>query len=251
MSNKCLKATGLLLQILVVLNLFCATAFNLQAEYFARYEYFPNFHYFSAPICVVGLLICIYCLLANKNKESKIWKILNSLPFLLVILGTLASGTITYTGEDSPSFIVVLIATFFLIPLSIGFFRKLGRNSLIGCIFLLYSPSLSYYSAHQWVQWNTLLFSEKIHEVEGWNFEVNSWKSFNLDLVKKGDVIIYNWSPFFRRFAIKSKERDYYGKGPESDVLYSVEKIKGKLLITNATHVKWNSSGETGVWPSR
>ena len=251
MTKKFLKASGWLLQILVTVNLCFATAFNLEAEYFARYEYFPNFHYFSAPICIVGLLICIYCLLANKNKESKIWKILNSLPFFLVILGTLGSGTITYTGEDSPSFIVVLTATFFLIPLSIGFFRKLGRNSLIGCIFLLYSPSLSYYSAQQWVQWNTALFSEKIHQVEGWNFEVSEWKWFSLDQVKKEDVIIYNWTPFFRRFAIKSKVRDSYGKGQDPETLYNVEEKKGKLLITHATHVKWNSSGETGVWPSR
>ena len=57
--------------------------------------------------------------------------------------------------------------------------------------------------------------------------------------------------PLFQRFAIKSKEKDHYGKGREPDILYSVEKIEGRLLITNATHVKWNSSGETGVWPSR
>lgn len=251
MAKKFLKASGWLLQILVIGNLCFATAFNLEAEYFARYEYFPNFHYFSAPICIVGLVICIYSFLANKNKESKRWKLLHSLPFLLIILGTVGSGSITYTGEDSPSFIVVLIATFFLFPLSIFFFRKLGRHSLSGCIFLLYSPSLSYYSAQQWVQWNTALFSEKIHEVEGWNFEVSEWKWFSLDEVKKQDVIIYNWTPFFRRFAIKSKMRDSYGKGQDPEILYNVEEIKGKLLITHATHVKWNSSGETGVWPSR
>ena len=251
MTKKFLKASGWLLQILVIVNLCFATTFNLEAEYFARYEYFPNFHYFSAPICIVGLVICIYCFLANKNKEAKIWKLLHSLPFLLIILGTVGSGSITYTGEDSPSFIVVLTATFFLFPLSIFFFRKLGRHSLIGCIFLLYSPSLSYYSAQQWVQWNTALFSEKIHKVEGWNFEVSEWKWFSLDEVKKEDVIIYNWTPFFRRFAIKSKMRDSYGKGQDPETLYNVEEIKGKLLITHATHVKWNSSGETGVWPSR
>jgi hypothetical protein len=95
------------------------------------------------------------------------------------------------------------------------------------------------------------LFSEKIYDVEGWNFEVNEWKWFCLDSVNKEDVIIYNWTPFFQRFAIKSKEKDYYGKGREPDILYSVEKIEGRLLVTHATHVKWNSSGETGVWPSR
>ena len=72
MPKKFLKASGWLLQILVIGNLYFATAFNLEAEYFARYEYFPNFHYFSTPICVVGLVICIYCFLANKNKEVKI-----------------------------------------------------------------------------------------------------------------------------------------------------------------------------------
>lgn len=251
MPNTFLKVFGWLLQILVIVNLSFATAFNLEAEYFTRYEYFPNFYYFSAPICIVGLVVCIYCFLANKNKEAKIWKLLHSLPFILIILGTVGSGSITYTGEDSPSFIVVLIATFFLFPLSIFFFRKLGRRALIGCIFLLYSPSLSYYSAQQWVQWNTALFCEKIHKVDGWNFEVNEWKWFSLDEVKKEDVIIYNWTPFFRRFAIKSKVRDSFGKGQDPDILYNVEEIKGKFLITHATHVKWNSSGETGVWPSR
>ena len=57
--------------------------------------------------------------------------------------------------------------------------------------------------------------------------------------------------PFFRRFAIKHPDYDPYGKGQNADILYSVEKIDGKLLITQATHVWWNSSGETGVWPSR
>lgn len=251
MPNTFLKVFGWLLQILVIVNLSFATAFNLEAEYFTKYEYFPNFYYFSAPICIVGLVVCIYCFLANKNKEAKIWKLLHSLPFILIILGTVGSGSITYTGEDSPSFIVVLIATFFLFPLSIFFFRKLGRRALIGCIFLLYSPSLSYYSAQQWVQWNTALFCEKIHKVDGWNFEVSEWKWFSLDEVKKEDVIIYNWTPFFRRFAIKSKVRDSFGKGQDPDILYNVEEIKGKFLITHATHVKWNSSGETGVWPSR
>tara|TARA_B100001248_G_C27372898_1_gene452629 strand:- start:803 stop:1342 length:540 start_codon:yes stop_codon:yes gene_type:complete len=103
----------------------------------------------------------------------------------------------------------------------------------------------------QWVQWNTALFCEKIHKVDGWNFEVSEWKWFSLDEVKKEDVIIYNWTPFFRRFAIKSKVRDSFGKGQDPDILYNVEEIKGKFLITHATHVKWNSSGETGVWPSR
>ena len=40
------------------------------------------------------------------------------------------------------------------------------------------------------------------------------------------------------------------GKSQRADILYSVENVNGKLLITNATHVLWNSSGETGVWPS-
>jgi hypothetical protein len=251
MPKKFLKASGWLLQILVIGNLCFATAFNLEAEYFARYEYFPNFHYFSTPICVVGLMICIYCFLANKNKDGTIWQTLHYLPFILITLGTLASGSITYTGEDSPSFWVILMNTSILVPVSVFFFWKLGKRSILGIFFLIYSPSLSYYSAQQWVQWNTALFSKKIYDIEGWNFEVNEWKWFCLDSVNKEDVIIYNWTPFFQRFAIKSKEKDYYGKGREPDILYSVEKIEGRLLVTHATHVKWNSSGETGVWPSR
>ena len=76
-------------------------------------------------------------------------------------------------------------------------------------------------------------------------------KWFCLNSVNKKDVIIYNWTPFFKDSPLKVREKDHYGKGHEPDILYSVEKIEGRLLITNATHKKWNSSGETGVWPSR
>ena len=132
MPKKFLKASGWLLQILVIGNLYFATAFNLEAEYFARYEYFPNFHYFSTPICVVGLMICIYCFLANKNKDGTNWQTLHYLPFILITLGTLASGSITYTGEDTPSFWVVLMNTSILVPVSVFFFWKLGKCSILG-----------------------------------------------------------------------------------------------------------------------
>ena len=44
--------------------------------------------------------------------------------------------------------------------------------------------------AQQWVIWNTKLFGDQIAKIEGWNFEVNAWKWFNLEEVKKEDVIV-------------------------------------------------------------
>ena len=249
--KKSLHYLRLILEVLILINLGFATAFNWQAESQANYEYFQDFHYFSAPICGFGTFLCILLFWTDKKKKEKPSNLLHFIPFIIITIGTLASGTITYTGEDSPSFWVILLVTIILLPVSIFFIWKMGRYSLIACFVLLYSPSLAYYSAQQWVLGNTQLFGDEISKIEGWNFEVDDWKWFNLEVVEKKHVIVYNWFPFFRRFAIKHADYDPYGKGQNADILYSVEKIDGKLLITQATHVWWNSSGETGVWPSR
>ena len=250
-QTKLLYSFFLGISLLLVVNLVYASAFHFKAEHSAQYEYLRNCYYFSAPICGLGTLLCIICLILNHWQSQPLARALNYLSFMIITIGTLLSGTITYTGEDSPSFVVVFLVTLALIPVSLFFIIKFGRSCFLSCFLLLYSPSLAYYSAQQWVIWNTKLFGDQIAKIEGWNFEVNAWKWFNLEEVKKEDVIVYNWTPLFRRFAIKESGEDYYGKGQNADVLYSVENVNGKLLITNATHVLWNSSGETGVWPSR
>ena len=250
-QTKLLYSFFLGIGLLLVVNLVYASAFNFKAEHSAQYEYLRNCYYFSTPICGLGTLLCIICLILNHRKAQHFARALNYLSFMIIAIGTLSSGAITYTGEDSPSFVVVFLVTLALIPVSLFFIIKFGRSCFLSCFLLLYSPSLAYYSAQQWVIWNTKLFGDQIAKIEGWNFEVNAWKWFNLEEVKKEDVIVYNWTPLFRRFAIKESGEDYYGKGKNADILYSVENVNGKLLITNATRVLWNSSGETGVWPSR
>lgn len=250
-QTKLLYSFFLGIGLLLVVNLVYASAFNFKAEHSAQYEYLRNCYYFSAPICGLGTLLCIICLILNHRQSQPLARALNYLSFIIITIGTLSSGAITYTGEDSPSFVVVFLVTLALIPVSLFFIIKFGRSCFLSCFLLLYSPSLAYYSAQQWVIWNTKLFGDQIAKIEGWNFEVNAWKWFNLEEVEKEDVIVYNWTPLFRRFAIKESGEDYYGKGKNADILYSVENVNGKLLITNATRVLWNSSGETGVWPSR
>ena len=250
-QTKLLYSFFLSISLLLVVNLVYASAFNFKAEHSAQYEYLRNCYYFSAPICGLGTLLCIICLILNHRQSQPLARALNYLSFIIITIGTLSSGAITYTGEDSPSFVVVFLVTLALIPVSLFFIIKFGRSCFLSCFLLLYSPSLAYYSAQQWVIWNTKLFGDQIAKIEGWNFEVNAWKWFNLEEVEKEDVIVYNWTPLFRRFAIKESGEDYYGKGKNADILYSVENVNGKLLITNATRVLWNSSGETGVWPSR
>ena len=250
-QTKLLYSFFLGISLLLVVNLVYASAFNFKAEHSAQYEYLRNCYYFSAPICGLGTLLCIICLILNHRQSQHFARALNYLSFMIIAIGTLSSGAITYTGEDSPSFVVVFLVTLALIPVSLFFIIKFGRSCFLSCFLLLYSPSLAYYSAQQWVIWNTKLFGDQIAKIEGWNFEVNAWKWFNLEEVEKEDVIVYNWTPLFRRFAIKESGEDYYGKGKNADILYSVENVNGKLLITNATRVLWNSSGETGVWPSR
>lgn len=250
-QTKLLYSFFLGIGLLLVVNLVYASAFNFKAEHSAQYEYLRNCYYFSAPICGLGTLLCIICLILNHRQSQPFARALNYLSFIIITIGTLSSGAITYTGEDSPSFVVVFLVTLALIPVSLFFIIKFGRSCFLSCFLLLYSPSLAYYSAEQWVIWNTKLFGDQIAKIEGWNFEVNTWKWFNLEEVEKEDVIVYNWTPLFRRFAIKESGEDYYGKGQNADILYNVENVNGKLLITNATHVLWNSSGETGVWPSR
>ena len=237
--------------LLLIVNLVYASAFHFKAEHSALYEYSLNCCYFSAPICGLGTLLCIICLILNHRQSKTLVRSLNYLSFMIIAIGTLSSGMITYIGEDAPSFMVVFLVTLALIPVSVFFIVKFGRSCFLSCFLLLYSPSLAYYSAQQWVIWNTKLFGDQIAKIEGWNFEVNAWKWFNLEEVKKEDVIVYNWTPLFRRFAIKESGEDYYGKGQKTDILYSVENVNEKLLITNATYVLLNSSGETGVWPSR
>jgi len=250
-QTKLLYSFFLSISLLLVVNLVYASAFNFKAEHSAQYEYLRNCYYFSAPICGLGTLLYIICLILNHWQSQPLARTLNYLSFMIITIGTLSSGAITYTGEDSPSFVVVFLVTLALIPVSLFFIIKFGRSYFLSCFLLLYSPSLAYYSAQQWVIWNTKLFGDQIAKIEGWNFEVNAWKWFNLEEVEKEDVIVYNWTPLFRRFAIKESGEDYYGKGKNADILYSVENVNGKLLITNATRVLWNSSGETGVWPSR
>ena len=250
-QTKLLYSFFLGIGLLLVVNLVYASAFNFKAEHSAQYEYLRNCYYFSTPICGLGTLLCIICLILNHRQSQPLARALNYLSFIIITIVTLSSGAITYTGEDSPSFVVVFLVTLALIPVSLFFIIKFGRPCFLSCFLLLYSPSLAYYSAQQWVIWNTKLFGDQIAKIEGWNFEVNAWKWLNLEEVEKEDVIVYNWTPLFRRFAIKESGEDYYGKGKNADILYSVENVNGKLLITNATRVLWNSSGETGVWPSR
>lgn len=242
---------GFVIKSLVIINLCFATAFNFETEYRAEYEYFPNFHYFSGPICGLGTILCLLCFFIKRGNQEPHFKLLHIAPFIIIATGTLTSGSITYTGEDSPSFWVVLLVTASVFPFFLFLLYRLRKTALIACFFLLYSPTLAYYSAHQWVIWNTNLFSDQIEKIEGWNFEVNEWKWFDLELTEKEDVIVYNWVPFFRRFAIRDSQIESHGKGRDADVLYKVDRVNGKLVITQATHVKWNSSGETGVWPSR
>ena len=248
---KLILAFRLFIILSILANLLFASISIFFVERDAKYEYFPDFHFFSAPVCGFGTLLFAVHLLLNRKRKGVAQVTLYHLPIVIILLGTLASGSITYTGEDSPSFWVVLFVTAALLPLSFFFLWKLGKYGLLSCCCLLYSPSLAYYSAHQWVHWNTQLFGDEVAQIEGWNFKPGAWQWFNLEVVEKKDVIVYNWVPCFRRFAIKHPRPDSDGKGHRADILYSVEKIDGKLLITRATHVWWQSSGETGVWPSR
>lgn len=248
--TKIVKILLICANFLIILNLLFASAFYFSTEYSNKYEYFSGFYYFSSLICTMGTLLFIICLILSSKKSDRRLDALHYLTFTIITIGTLLSGTITYTGEDSPSLVVVLLVTIALFPVSIFIVFRFGRSYVLSCFLLLYSPSLAYYSAQQWVIWNTKLFGDQIAKIEGWNFEVNAWKWFNLEEVEKEDIIVYNWTPLFRRFAIKESGKDNHGKSQRADILYSVENVNGKLLITNATHVLWNSSGETGVWPS-
>ena len=175
-----------------------------------------------------------------------------SLPQVIILTGTLFAGKITYFGEDLSSFAVILFSTLGLIPFCILFVKKLGKSSLLRCLLILYSPTLSYYSAHQWVEWNTRLFAHKVAGIEGWDFEEHEGKWTDYNRFKPEHVIVYHWNPVFRRFASKEFNKlsyPYHSVLPET--LYTVEKIDGKLLITDSTIVNWQSSGETCVWPCR
>ena len=66
------------------------------------------------------------------------------------------------TLVKTPSLVVVLLVTIPLFPISIFIVFRFGRSYLLSCFLLLYSPSLAYYSAQQWVIWNTKLLAIRL-----------------------------------------------------------------------------------------
>ena len=252
-KKKIIKVLFSFLSLLVIINLLFSTASNFKAEHAENHDQlvFSILDFFSTLVSCTGTLLLTIYLIHYRKTSGQLQYILYFLPIMVITIGTLAAGKITYFGEDLSSFAVILFATCGLFLLSIFFLRKLGKSSLAHCFILLYSPTLSYYSAHQWVEWNTRLFADQITKLDGWNFEVDGWKYINIEYLEAEDVLIYHWTPLFRRFAIKVPSKDNYGLRANPSTVYTCRKIDGKLLITDATHVWWNSSGETCVWPCR
>ena len=124
------------------------------------------------------------------------------------------------------------------------------KEKLTYLCLLLYSPTLSF-SAYQWVDWNTKLFAPEVTKIQGWNFKVSEWKWIDLEKNSAKRCNCIQLVATVQRFAVKTSAYDYLDDRETADILFNVEMINGKLLITDATHVWWQSSGETGVWPTR
>lgn len=252
-KTKIIKVLFSFLILLVIINLLFSTASNFNAEYAKNHDqlFILILDLFTTLVSGAGTLLLTIYLIRYRKTSGRLQNVLYFLPIMVITIGTLAAGKITYFGEDLSSFAVILYATCGLFLLSIFFLRKLGKAYLFHCFILLYSPTLSYYSAHQWIEWNTRLFADQITKLDGWNFEVNGLDDFNIEYLEAKDVLIYHWTPLFRRFAIKVPSKDNYGLRADPNIVYTCRKIDGKLLITDATHVWWYSSGETCVWPCR
>ena len=235
----------------IILNLLFATIQNFLRE--SEIDHFgsPDIRYLSSATCLLGTILFINCFVRTQQEKESLHTAVLYSSIIIIFIGTLASGSITYTGEDSPSFVVVFLATGILLIPSVSVFLIKGKKALSVCLLLVFSPTLSYFSSYQWVVWQTKLYAHEVTKIHGWNFEVDPWKWIDLKKIQPKDVIVYNWSPLFRRFAIKKSDTDYYRDRETADILYNVEMVEDKLLITQATHVWWQSSGKTGVWPSR
>ena len=148
--------TGFLIIILDPESLLPRSQFFCERD--AKYEYFPDP---SFRLHAFYLFFLVHLLLNRKRKAlPRFVSLANHNPS-----GHLASGSITYTGEDSPSFWVVLFVTVALSPILLFSLKLVVWPSEL--LFTL--PSLAYYSAHQG-HWNTQL-SETVAQIEGWNFK--------------------------------------------------------------------------------